>query len=303
VTGSAEAPPIAVGVSRNLFQYARPTSLDETIALMREAPGARLLCGGTDLIVGLRKGTLDPPLVIDLKRVAELAPGIEVKDTTLRISATTVLTDVIADERVRSHFPALIEGAQVVGSIQIRNRATLAGNLCNASPAADTAPPLLVYGAVVELVGSSGRRRLPVADFFLGPGRTALEPAELVVAVELPLPELPVGAAFGRMTRRRGVDLATINLCCSVTASGVTKFAYGAVGPRPFLVSDESGTLADALSSEQDREEVLRRLTAHATPISNVRASREYRQQMLLVLSRRALDQARRRLEEQGHAG
>lgn len=261
-----------------------------------------MLCGGTDLIVGLRKRKITLAMVVDIKGVPELAPGIAEIDGVLRIGATTVLTDVIADDRVRSHFPALNEAAQVVGSIQIRNRATLAGNMCNASPAADTAPPLLVYGAVLELVSALAKRRVPLTEFFVGPGQTVLRPGELVAAIELPLPTEAVGSAFGRMTRRRGVDLATVNLCCSVTASGVTRFAFGAVGPKPFLVSDETGTLADAERPEGARESVLGELTAHAKPISNVRASREYREAMLLVLSRRALGTARDRLREATHA-
>lgn len=284
-----------------LFDYARPTRVREALDLLREVPDARLLSGGTDLLVGLRKGTLRPPLVIDLKHLADLPPGIEQTASALRISATTVLTDVIADERVRSRFPALVEAAKVVGSIQIRNRATLAGNLANASPAADTAPPLLVYGAVVEIVGASGRRMVPLTEFFLGPGATVLGRGDLVTAVELPLPDQAMGSAFARMTRRRGVDLATVSLCCSVSQSGITRFAYGAVGPRPFMVADESGVLADPTRDTAEQEEVLRRLTAHATPISNVRASREYREAMLLVLSRRALASARSGLGR-GHA-
>lgn len=286
-----------------MFQYARPASLSEALAMLEEVPGARLLSGGTDLLVGVRKGTVRPPLVIDLKRVRELAPGIERNDTSVRISATTVLTDVIADERVRRQFPALVDAALVVGSIQIRNRATLAGNVCNASPAADTAPPLLVYDALVELVGRTGVRRVSLTEFFLGPGKTALQPGELVSAIELPLPTAPRGSAFGRMTRRRGVDLATVSVCCSVSAAGETRFAFGAVGPRPFLVTDASGTLADAAGERDGQDGILRGMTAQARPISNVRASREYRQDMLLVLSRRALETARQRLQEAGDAG
>ena len=284
-----------------MFQYARPATLSEALAMLDEVPDARLLCGGTDLLVDVRKGNLRPPLVIDLKRVRELAPGIEQREGSIRISATTVLTNVIADERVTTHFPALVEAALVVGSIQIRNRATLAGNVCNASPAADTAPPLLVYDAVVEVVGPAGVRRVPVAEFFIGPGRNALRPGELVGAIELPLPAAPRGSAFGRMTRRRGVDLATVNLCCSVSAAGETRFAFGAVGPRPFLVVDTSGGLAHARGEQRD--DILRGMTAQAAPISNVRASREYRQEMLLVLSRRALEAARLRLQEGRDAG
>ncbi|HEX2222278.1 MAG TPA: xanthine dehydrogenase family protein subunit M [Candidatus Limnocylindria bacterium] len=287
-----------------MFEYARPTRLDEAVGLLVAAPGARPLLGGTDLIVGLRKGRLRPPLVVDLKRVAELDRDISERDGMLRVGAAAVMTQVARDARVRRHFPALVEAALTVGSIQIRNRATLAGNLCNASPAADTAPPLLVYGARVEVAGRAGRRVVPVEELFVGPGRTSLAPGELVTAVELPLPNEPLGAAFGRLTRRRGVDLATINLCCSVSAGGVTRFAYGAAGPRPFLVADTSGTLADASRDEGEQERLLGELTSRATPISNVRASREYREAMLVVLSRRALARARARLAEgDGRAG
>jgi CO/xanthine dehydrogenase FAD-binding subunit len=286
-----------------VFAYARPTRLDEAFAMLRDVPEARLLCGGTDLLVGLRKGTISTSLVIDLKRVTELGAGVEQDSEGLRIGATTVLTRLISDARIAATFPALVESMRVVGSVQIRNRATLAGNLCNASPAADTAPALLVHDAILDLVGPAGARRVPLAKFFVGPGRTVLRPAELVRAVELPLPGEPMGSAFERLTRRRGVDLATVSVCCSVTARGVTTFGFGAVGPRPLRAVDETGVLADPASGEADRDEALRRVTAVATPMSNVRASRDYRQAMLAVLSRRALATARRRLEEARHGG
>ena len=139
---------------------------------------------------------------------------------------------------------------------------------------------------------------MPLAEFIIGPGRNALEPAELVIAIELPLAGEPVGSAFQRMTRRRGVDLATVNLACAVTSAGVTRFAYGAVGPRAFLAEDESGTLADGTADPTAQDAIIRRMTAAATPISNVRASREYREAMLVVLSGRALTSARERLAE-----
>ncbi|MFH0751895.1 MAG: FAD binding domain-containing protein, partial [Chloroflexota bacterium] len=120
------------------FEYARPGTLAEAVALLdAHGPDARLLAGGTDLVIRLRDGTLRPSVVIDLKRIAELRPAIREADGRVTISATTVMTDIAADERVRRHFPALVEAAAVVGSVQIRNRATLAGNVCNASPAAD----------------------------------------------------------------------------------------------------------------------------------------------------------------------
>lgn len=279
------------------FQYARPETVADTLALLNEyGSEAKLLTGGTDLVVGLRTGKFKPRLVIDLKRVTDLPAGIDLAGEALQFGALAVLSEVIAEERVRRYFPALVEAAQTVGSVQIRNRATLAGNVCNASPAADTAPALLVYGAKVNLMAPAQRRQVPLNEFFVGPGQTVLQQAEIVTSLELPLPRQPVGASFVRLTRRRGVDLATINVACLVNAAGVTQFAYGAVGPRPFLVVDDSGCLADPAADDRQIEQVIKQLVAQASPISDVRASREYRQAMLAVLSRRALRTALARL-------
>lgn len=279
------------------FAYARPETLVEALELLDEhGPSARMLSGGTDLLVEIRFGDAEPTMVIDLKRVAELSSEIVADPTLVRIGASAVLTDVIEHAGVRSSFPALIEAASVVGSVQIRNRATLAGNICNASPAADTAPALLVYGAKVNIVDGTDQRAVELADFFVGPGRTALEQGEIVSSIDLPIPDSPVGAAFGRMTRRSGVDLATINLCCLIAASGETRIAFGAVGPTPFMVTDETGVLADPNAADTDRDRVLTEMLSHARPISDVRGSREYREAMLRVLSRRALQSARDRL-------
>ena len=177
----------------------------------------------------------------------------------------------------------------MVGTSQIRNRATLAGNICNASPAADTAPPLLVYEAVVVARGPAGTRRVRIADFCTGPGRTALTPGELVSSIEVPVPGRRSGSAFARLTRRRGADLATVSVSALVEASGVTRLGYGAVGPRPLLVTDDSGVLADPGADRAEKVSTLSRLAAAATPISDVRGSREYRTSMLLVLSQRVL--------------
>jgi CO/xanthine dehydrogenase FAD-binding subunit len=246
-------------------------------------PAARLLAGGTDLVVRMKKGAQLPPVVIDLKRVSELGDDITLCDGGLRIGARTVMTDVINNTSLREHFPALIEAAMVVGSVQIRNRATLAGNLCNASPAADTAPALLAYGASLNLVSERGRRHVRLDDFFTGPGRTAIAPAEIVESIDVPLPEGRTGGSFQRLTRRYGVDLAIVSVCCVVRESGDAQLAFGAVGPRPF-----------AVTSRQDApiEEAL----THATPISDLRGSDEYRAAMLAVLARRALNTAVERM-------
>jgi carbon-monoxide dehydrogenase medium subunit len=280
------------------FSYARPGTLAEAVALLdAHGPDARLLAGGTDLIIRLRDGTARPSVVIDLKRIAELRPGIREDAGWLTISATTVMTDVAADARVRRHFPALVEAAAVVGSVQIRNRATLAGNVCNASPAADTAPPLLVYGAEVVAAGPAGTRPIPITEFFVRSGETTLARGELVAAIELPVPRRPMGAVHLRRTRRRGHDLASVTLCCGVDEAGVTRLAYGSVGPRPVLVVDESGVLADPAAPEAAKTAILERMFAEASPSPrSMRASPEYRLAMLRVLGRRALQIAIERL-------
>ena len=281
------------------FPYTRPATLSDVLALLDKHGGeACLLAGGTDLVVGLRNRSRRPSIVIDIKQVKELAPTIGETERGLRIGATVVMADIEKDSRIRRHFPALVEAAATVGSIQIRNRATLTGNICHASPAADTAPALLVYGAEVNVASVRGTRRVTLDQFFVGPGKTVLKRGELVTSIDLPLADNRRAATFTRLTRRRGVDLATINLCCKVEAGGRTTFAYGAVGPRPFLATDDSGMLADPRASDAAKDEILRRLLTKATPISDVRGSREYRRAMLLVMSRRALRTAIDRLQD-----
>jgi CO/xanthine dehydrogenase FAD-binding subunit len=279
------------------FRYARPGSLEEALALLDQyGPEAKILAGGTDLLVRIRTGHTLPRIVIDIKRVAALGTGIAETGSTLRFSACTTVTSILADQRVKHHFPALADAARVVGSVQIRNRATLTGNICNASPAADTAPALLVYGAIVNMTGKTGRRSVPLSEFFTGPGKTVLNRDEIVESIDLPLPPKPTGAAFGRVTRRWGVDLATINLCCAVDGSGKARFAYGAAAPRPVLVEDSSGVLSDPAAGAAEKDAVLRRLISHTSPRTDVRGGRDYRESMLLVMSRRALGSAIERL-------
>jgi CO/xanthine dehydrogenase FAD-binding subunit len=172
--------------------------------------------------------------------------------------------------------------------VQIRNRATLVGNMCNASPAADTAPPLLVYGArlTIAMVGG-GTREMALDEFFVRSGVTALAPGELVTAIRLPLPSGRIGSAFQRRTRRRGHDLASVTLAVSVDVRGVTRLAYGSLGPRPVLFENEAG------------EPPLETWFAVAQPSpTSMRARPDYRLAMLRVLAQRAMATARHRLDE-----
>jgi CO/xanthine dehydrogenase FAD-binding subunit len=286
------------------FAYARPARLDDAVALLAEhGTDARLLAGGTDLIIRLRDGTLRPTVVVDLKRIAELDRSIREAGDVLRIGARTTMTDIAADPRIRRDYTALAEGAAVVGSVQIRNRATLAGNICNASPAADTSPALLVFAAVVVVAGPGGERRIPLDAFFVRSGVTSLEPGELVTAIELPLPAGPRGSTHVRRTRRRGHDLASVTLACAVTADGVTRLTYGSLGPRPWLVVDETGVLADPSATDRARLDRLEALFVEASPSpTSLRASPDYRLAMLHVLGLRAVATANERLRASGTA-
>lgn len=282
------------------FAYHRPTQLADAIELLARAGSSAVpLAGGTDLLIALRDGGVRPSDVVDIKAVDELAPRIEVIGETLVVGGGTTMTALMTHPVVREHFPALAESAAVVGSVQIRNRATIAGNLCNASPAADTAPALLVYDTVAIAVGAGGERRIELDALFVRSGVTTLRPGELLVRLELPMPRGRRGSVHLRRTRRRGHDLAAVTFACSVDEAGVTRLAYGSVGPRPVLAVDASGVLAgrgDTPDGPDRSGTMLGDLLAAAAPSpTSMRAGPLYRRAMLRVLAERGLAVARDR--------
>lgn len=270
------------------FAFKQPRSLDETFDILDESPENLIfLAGGTDVTVRLRHGTSTPRIVVDLKRISDLPLTIDEQDGFLRIGAQAVMSDIAKHALAEQRFPALVESAQVVGSIQIRNRATLAGNICNASPAADTVPALAAYNASVSISSRHGSRDVSIVDFILGNKHIDLRQGEIVTAINIPLPELAFGSSFKRITRRRGVDLATISICCRVSSDGESTFALGAASPRPLVVSD-SGQLVAKADDMPALAERIDRLMSCAKPISDIRASAEYRIAMFNVIARRA---------------
>ncbi len=280
------------------FSYYHPTEINTLFDLMKKYGSSfRLLAGGTDLLVRLKSGRINPSAVIDIKGIPDLQDGIQQAADFITLGGMTLMATLESDLVIKQYFPALAEAAHNVGSVQIRNRATIAGNICNASPAADSAPSLLIYNAKVHCVSSKGSRILPLHEFITGPGRTALTSSELVKEIILPIPPENQAAAFTRLTRRKGVDLATINLCCQVSTSGMTRFALGAVGPVPFIVEEGDGYLSSTKVSAEDKKTRIKAMMEQATPITDVRASKEYRQAMLTVLGQRALTIALERLQ------
>ena len=267
-------------------KYYRPTTRAQALAVLADGgAAARPLVGGTDLLVGLRHHTVEPDVLVDLKGITDLPEPVVVSDDGVRIGATYTLGELVAHPVVREWYPALVEAALTVGSVAIRNRASLIANSCNASPAADTAPPLLVHGASVTIASQDGDRTATLDEFFLGPRRTLCGPGELVVRLDLPKPAPGSGSAFRRLTRRRGVDLATVSVAAGVGADGGIVLGMGAVGPRPLLTRTGPVDLADDAALDAALDELL----APATPISDVRGSREYRLATLRVLTKRAV--------------
>jgi aerobic carbon-monoxide dehydrogenase medium subunit len=277
------------------FEYLEPKSLQQALEWLNTHRGrARVLAGGTDLYLRLRKGVFLPDYVIDLKRV----PGLDYITPNgggVQIGPTTLHDEVARSSLIQQLYPALAEAAFWVGSVQTRNRGTVVGNLCNASPAADTAPALLSYGAQVKIASTEGERTIPLEEFFVGPGKTALQDNELVAEVILPAPQPHSGAAFFRRTRT-AMDIAVVcgaaMLQLSNGSCGNARIALGAVGPIPLRATRAEAALQGQMLTDQVIEEASRLASEEARPIDDVRSTAEYRREMVRVLTRRGLRQA-----------
>lgn len=264
---------------------------------------ARPFAGGTDLMVAMRHGATSPGLVVDLKGIPELAPRIERRDGFVEIAANTVMTDIERHPHVQETFPGLVEAAQVVGSVQIRNRATLAGNLVNASPAADTPPVLIALRAEVSVAGPGGVRDIPVDEFLVDYRTTALKRGELITAVRIPEPDGPSGSAFLKLGVRRAMEISIVCVGASLTlgtdGEAVTAgIGLGSVAPRTIRANQAEALLVGSDSSDEIIAEAASAAGEQVTPIDDLRASGAYRKAMVPVLVRRALDKAWQRARE-----
>jgi aerobic carbon-monoxide dehydrogenase medium subunit len=239
-------------------------------------------------------------VVVDLKRIAQLADLSYSDQDGLRIGATVTHSEVAEHAAVQQHYGALVTAANWVGSLQTRHRGTVVGNLCNASPAADTAPALLSYGAIVTIVGPDGQREMPLEAFFQGPGRTALGPAEIVTALRLPPPQGRLGWGYARRTRTM-IDIALVSACAVIQANnGVcdeVRVSLGAVGPTPLRATRAEAVLRGQQPSAALLAEASRVAAEESRPISDVRCSAEYRKDMVEVLSKRCMESAISRLQ------
>ena len=256
------------------------------------AGGAAILCGGTDLLVKMRSGLTSPERLLDISDLASLR-GVREEDDKLILGAATPETEILEHPGILEHLPLLGTALSTLGSLQIRNRASIGGNLVNASPAADSAIALLLYDAQLELAGPETSRMLPLADFFLGPGRTALEPTEYIRAIHVPVPEHPMMPFFHKVGKRRALTISIASLGALLRANDrrilEARFAAGSVAPTPRRLAElealvQGQPLTDALI-EQARDLAARSVS----PIDDVRATAAYRRTVIGDLVARAL--------------
>ena len=284
------------------MRYEAPDTVEKATALLAEGAGeARVLAGGTDLLVQMRADLVDPALVVDIKRIGETRT-INEDHGGWRIGAAVTGAELEEHPRLKQVWPGVVEAANLIGSTQVQGRATLGGNLCNGSPAADSVPALIAAGAVAVLAGPHGRREVPVEDVMLGPRKLALTSGEFVVAFRLP-PRPPRSSdAYLRFIPRTEMDIAVVGAGVSLTvdAGGTitqARVALGAVAPRVLLVPEAAAAIIGSRLEKpaQDRLEAAAR--AACAPIDDKRGTIEFRIQVAGVLARRAaviaLDRAR----------
>lgn len=276
------------------FDYVAPRTLREVVALLAEpGPATRLLAGGTDLLVQLREGRRRADRVVDVKHVAELNELKYTPTAGLRFGASVPCYRLAEHAEVRQAYPGLIDAVSLVGGVQIQSRASVGGNLCNASPAADTIPALIA-GQARCLIGSATElRELPVEAFCVGPGKNALAAGEMLVSVTLPPPGPRSGSAYLRFIPRNEMDIAVVGVGVSVTLDGdrctAARIALAAVAPTPVLAGDAADALIDTKLTDADLDQAANRARAAAKPISDMRGDADYRRHLVGVLVKRAL--------------
>jgi len=279
------------------FHLALPRSIEDCLKLLAErGPEAKLVAGGTDLLPQMKNGLVKPTAVNDLSGVADLRVLRREDGAGLRVGASVAAREIELDPYTRSAYPALAESGALVGSVQIRNLATVGGNLCNAAPSADMAPPLLALEAEAIIAGPRGRRRVPMADFFTGVRRTVLAPDELLVELIVPAPGPHSGGQYLRHTPRRELDIAVVGVASQVTLSdGVcrkARIALAAVAPTPIRATAAERALEGQPPTAQLIARAAQLAVEAARPISDQRGSADFRRHLVGVLTRRTLTTA-----------
>jgi len=275
------------------MRYEAPGSLDQAVALLAAEPGeARVLAGGTDLLVQLRTDLIEPTLLVDIKRIPETRRIAE-EGSGFRIGAAVTGAELKEHPRLKAVWPGVVEAANLIGSTQVQGRATMGGNLCNGSPAADSVPALIAAGAIASIAGPNGRREVPVEDIMQGPRRLAMTKGEIIASFLLPPRPARTADAYLRFIPRTEMDIAVVGcgVCLTLDASGTciaARVALGAVAPRPLLVPEAARAFIGTKLDDAALQKLDAAARAACQPIDDKRGTREYRIKVAGVLARRA---------------
>ncbi len=274
------------------FEYLEPQTVSEAISLLdKHKESVKVMAGGTDLVIRMIMNTRKPKHIIDLKAVPGLA-YISCEDV-IRIGATTTMQSIAKSTELKRVCPQIVQVAEQFASITIGNMATLGGNLCNASPGADTPAPLIALSARVNIAGLGGTRTVPVEEFFTGPGNTVMKPNEILTEVQIPLPSTTARWGYIKFGTRSISDLAVVSVATLVSMKNSrfdsARIALGSVFPTPLRAKKAEEALIGKAISEATIDKAARLAMEDCSPISDVRASAEYRKQMAYVLTMRAL--------------
>ena len=284
------------------FDYAAPLSVAEAVGLLTAHPSARLLAGGTDLLVQLRAGRKETDLVVDAKRIPELNALHYDPSHGLTLGSAVPCYRIYRDKTVARAYPSLVEVASLIGGTQIQGRASIGGNVCNAAPSADSIPLLIALGATCRIAGPRGSRDVAVEDFCVAPGRTVLQPGELLVSLHLPAPAPHSGARYLRFIPRNEMDIAVAGVGVEVVLENgrfrSARVALAAVAPTPLYVREAGETLAGSPVDEASIAAAAEIARKSARPITDMRGTSDYRSHLCAVLTRRALEAAVERARE-----
>jgi len=274
------------------LRYEAPATADAAIALLAKATGpTRILAGGTDVLVQLHADMIEPELVVDIKRIPGLN-GISREAGGWRFGATATGMELMDHEGFSKAWPGIIDGVKLIGSMQVKGRATVAGNLCNASPAADSVPPLMSSGVIASVVGPNGKRDVPVSEITTGPGKTSLAKGEIVTSFFVPDAPPHSGSAYLRFTPRTEMDIAVVGVAVNITldASGTctaATMALGAVAEKAILVPDAAKALVGTKVDEAALDKLAAAASAACRPISDKRGTKDFRIKVAGVLAKR----------------
>lgn len=277
------------------FEFYQPASLAEASRLLKEkGPGGRFLAGGTDLVIAMKEKGLLPKYIVDLKRLPGLSGIRENNDDTITIGALTTMYAIETSPVIKKKYPFLAQSAAEVGSIQIRNRATVGGNMANATPSADVAPALIALNASAKIVGTAGERTLLMEEFFRGPGQNAMSADEILTEITIPKTGPRLVGEYIKFSPRDMMDLAYIgvavayNLVSDKKCEGV-RIVLGAVAPTPIRAKNSEALLEGKVLTAELAEKVGDEAARESKPISDVRSSADYRRAMVGVMTKRAI--------------